>query len=173
MSIRFSQKTAMLATTALLASCLPLAVATSASASSLPLAAVSDVSIANASPVDAADLLAAFDLIGSIPESVLLSGDAATAAWMAEHHPESLHSRADLLGCAGAIAWLIASTAIPAAKIVKIKRLLDTLGGEIKAVRIFWGASFSYEKIRKLGGAAAALGAELLGITAVTSKSFS
>jgi hypothetical protein len=30
-----------------------------------------------------------------------------------------------------------------------------------------WGASFSWEKIRALGGAAAALGAELLGIAAV------
>ena len=36
-----------------------------------------------------------------------------------------------------------------------------------------WGASFSWEKIRALGGAAAALGAELIGVTAVRQKCFS
>lgn len=43
----------------------------------------------------------------------------------------------------------------------------NSLGGVTKAVRIIWGASFSWEKIRALGGAAAALGAEILGIAAV------
>ena len=52
-------------------------------------------------------------------------------------------------------------------KKVRIKCLIKSLGGVTKAVRIMWGASFSWEKIRALGGAAAALGAELLGIAAV------
>lgn len=50
---------------------------------------------------------------------------------------------------------------------MRIKRLINSLGCVTKAVRIMWGASFSWEKIRALGGAAAALGAELLGIAAV------
>ncbi|WP_181420088.1 MULTISPECIES: hypothetical protein [unclassified Curtobacterium] len=41
---------------------------------------------------------------------------------------------------------------------MRIKRLINSLGGVTKAVRIMWGASFSWEKIRALGGAAAALG---------------
>jgi len=76
-------------------------------------------------------------------------------------------ARASILECTGAIAVLIASTAFPVAKILKIKRLINSLGGVTKAVRIMWGASFSWEKIRALGGAAAALGAELLEVAAV------
>ncbi|MBF4607720.1 hypothetical protein [Curtobacterium sp. VKM Ac-1393] len=60
-----------------------------------------------------------------------------------------------------------------AAKILKIKRLIDSLGGVTKAVRLFRGASFKWEKIQAIGGAAAALGAELLGIAAVKQKCFS
>lgn len=124
--------------------------------------------------IQTADLERGLSLIDQIPEHVLLSGDDALRAWLGETHPELLRgTQADIVGCAGAIAWLIASTAIPVAKILKIKRLIDTLGGVTKAVRIFWGASFSWEKINALGGAAAALGAELIGITAVKQKCFS
>jgi hypothetical protein len=122
----------------------------------------------------AAELEQALALIDEIPESVLLAGDAALHGWMASNHPELLRSaRADILGCTGAIVWLIASTAFPAAKILKIKKLIDGLGGVAKAVQIFWGASFKWETIRALGGAAAALGAELFGIAAVKEKCFS
>jgi hypothetical protein len=121
-----------------------------------------------------ADLEQGLAFIDEIPEAVLVDGDAALQEWLRAAHPELLRgSRADILGCAGAIAWLIASTAIPAAKILKIKSLINSLGGVTKAVRLFWGASFKWEKIRALGGAAAALGAELLGIAAVKQKCFS
>lgn len=124
--------------------------------------------------IQAADLEQGLALIEQIPDSVLAAGDAATHEWLRENHPELLSgSRADILGCAGAIAWLIASTAIPAAKILKIKRLINSLGGVSKAVQLFWGATFKWEKIQALGGAAAALGAELLGIAAVKQKCFS
>lgn len=122
----------------------------------------------------AADLERGLSLINEIPEGVLLAGDVALSDWIATNHPELLTgTRADVVGCAGAIAWLIASTAIPAAKILKIKKLIDGLGGVAKAVQLFWGASFKWEKIQALGGAAAALGAELLGIAAVQQKCFS
>ncbi|SBN64709.1 hypothetical protein GA0004736_3673 [Curtobacterium sp. 9128] len=54
-----------------------------------------------------------------------------------------------------------------------IKKLFDGLGGVAKAVQLFWGASFKWEKIQALVGAAAALGAELLGIAAVKQRCFS
>lgn len=127
-----------------------------------------------ASGLQAADLEGGLALIDEIPDYVLLSGDVALQGWVATNHPEMLRgTRADIVGCAGAIAWLIASTAIPAAKILKIKRLIETLGGVSKAVRIFWGASFSHEKLKALGGVAGALAAELLGITSVQQKCFS
>jgi hypothetical protein len=124
--------------------------------------------------LQSADLERGLALIDEIPEAVLVVGDTAMQEWLRADHPELLTaSRADIVGCAGAIAWLIASTAIPAAKILKIKRLIDSLGGVSKAVRLFWGASFKWEEIQALGGAAAALGAELLGIAAVKQKCFS
>jgi hypothetical protein len=124
--------------------------------------------------VQAAELQQGLEFIDEIPSVVLLAGEGALQRWISETHPELLRgSRADIIGCTGAIAWLIASTAIPIAKILKIKKLIDTLGGVAKAVRIFWGASFSWEKIRAIGGAAAALAAELIGITSVKDKCFS
>lgn len=123
---------------------------------------------------ESADLERGLALIDEIPEAVLVAGDTAVQEWLRANRPELLtSSRADIVGCAGAIAWLIASTAIPTAKILKIKRLINSLGGVSSAVRLFWGASFKWEKIQALGGAAAALGAELLGIAAVKQKCFS
>jgi len=48
-----------------------------------------------------------------------------------------------------------------------------TLGGVAKAVQIFWGASFSYEKLQAVGGAALALAGELIGITSIKEECFS
>lgn len=165
-------KTATVAaiTTALCASMLTVMPAQAAST-----APVADIRTATENlGLRAADLEQGLELISEIPDSVLLAGDAAVQSWMAGNHPELIQgTRADIVGCAGAIAWLIASTAIPAAKILKIKKLIDGIGGVAKAVQLFWGASFKWEKIQALGGAAAALGAELLGIAAVQQKCFS
>lgn len=73
----------------------------------------------------------------------------------------------------GAIGVAIGGALVPAAKILKIKKLVAQLGGIKKAVEIFWGASFAWEKIQAIGGPIAALGAELLGITAVRAQCFS
>ncbi|MFJ2621733.1 hypothetical protein [Glutamicibacter sp. NPDC087344] len=118
------------------------------------------------------ELLRAID---QIPESVLLQGDEATRLWVAQNLGEkpliiggiAVAKPAGFLECSGAILLAIGTTAIPAAKILKIKKLMDSLGGVTKAIKLMWGASFSHEKMKALGGAAAALGAELLGIAAV------
>lgn len=117
--------------------------------------------------LQAVDVERGLALIESIPEAVLLSGQTAYEEWVSGNPTMQRAARASILECTGAIALLIASTAFPVAKILKIKRLINSLGGVTKAVRIMWGASFSWEKIRALGGAAAALGAELLGVAAV------
>lgn len=157
-------------TAGLCASMLVVAPAQAASATT----AAELTTVARTDAKQAEELERGLALIDEIPEFVLLAGDAALHEWMASNHPELLRgTRADILGCAGAIAWLIASTAIPAAKILKIKKLINGLGGVAKAVQLFWGASFNYEKLKALGGAAAALGAELLGIAAVKQQCFS
>jgi len=116
-----------------------------------------------------ADLEQRFEPISEIPDPISWRVmRPSSVGW-----PRTRGTRADIVGCAGAIAWLIASTGIPAAKILRIKKLIDRLGGVAKAVQLFWRASFEWEKIQALGGAAAALGAELLGIAAVKQKCFS
>lgn len=152
--------------------CASLFVATPAQASPAHTASSAVAPLSEAT--ESADLILGLGYIESIPDSVLAGGDESLRSWIAEQETEAGASpRADVFGCAGAIALMIATTAIPAAKILKIKKLIDTLGGVAKAVRLFWGASFKWEKIRALGGAAAALGAELLGISAVQQKCFS
>jgi hypothetical protein len=131
----------------------------------------------------AQDVRGALELIESVPYDVLVQGDAATAAWFRENGPGAgagavddrglVTTQASVLGCTAAIATVIASTAFPAAKILKVKKLIGELGGVAKAVQIFWGASFSYEKLQVVGGAALALAGELIGITSVKEECFS
>jgi hypothetical protein len=127
----------------------------------------------------AQDVRGALELIQSVPDEVLAQGDAATAAWFREHGRGAgddrglVTTQASVLGCTAAIATVIASTAFPAAKILKVKKLIGELGGVAKAVEIFWGASFSYEKLQVVGGAALALAGELIGITSIKEECFS
>lgn len=117
------------------------------------------------SPEQAEALLKVID---KIPESVLLKGDLATQQWIALNvgysGPNAVNPQG-FLECSGTILWLAGSTLIPAAKLLKIKRYMNALGGVGEAIKIMWGASFSYEKLQAFGGAAVALAAELAGIT--------
>lgn len=110
-----------------------------------------------------------FDHYESIPDIVLEQGDEALQAWEEAHLQEG---RAGFWGCAAAVAGVIATTAFPAAKILKIKKLIKALGGVRSAIKIMAGASFNYEKLKALGGAVAALAAELTGIGSVKSQCF-
>ncbi len=80
---------------------------------------------------------------------------------------EGVTTRAGFLECSGAILLVIGTTATHEAKVLKTKKLMNSLGGVNEATKIMWGASFSYENLQALGGAAATLGAELLGIAAI------
>lgn len=123
--------------------------------------------------VNANSLQRLLDYYESIPDTVLEQGDVALQAWQNTHpQQQGPRFRANFWGCAGAIAGVIASTAFPAAKILKIKKLVKALGGVRSAIKIMAGASFSYEKLQALGGAAAALAAELIGIGSVRSQCF-
>ncbi|WP_317232572.1 hypothetical protein [Clavibacter capsici] len=88
-----------------------------------------------------------------MPDDVLAQGDAPTTAWFRENGTGSgagnvddkalVTTQASVLGCTAAIATVIACTAFPVAKILTVKKLIGELGGVVKAVQIFWGASFS------------------------------
>jgi hypothetical protein len=123
------------------------------------------------------DMEAALSLLERIPDSVLHAGDEATQQWVGDNAPtasgDGVALRASVLGCAAAIATVVASTAFPAAKILKAKALIKQLGGVTEAAKIMWGASFSFEKMKALGGASAALAGELIGITQIKEQCFS
>lgn len=146
-------------------------------------------------------LTSLFATIESIPDEVLLAGDRATEQWLAnggiassqvleslvtaEKREESaspvaestMRERAvagiwDIAACVAAIVSLLASTAIPAAKLLKIKKLIEELGGVRTAVELLIGATFTKEKLKAVGSALATLAAELLGIAAVKNYCF-
>ncbi|MCM3342160.1 hypothetical protein M3650_26950 [Paenibacillus sp. MER TA 81-3] len=85
---------------------------------------------------------------------------------------EELYETAGAWECGIAIAGLVVTTAIPIAKIVKIGKLVKSLGGVVEAAKTIWGASFASEKWKALGSAAKDLVAELAGITAVSKACF-
>ncbi|OLM09510.1 hypothetical protein Ae706Ps2_5972c [Pseudonocardia sp. Ae706_Ps2] len=112
--------------------------------------------------------------ISAVPDSVLRQGDSVAQDWLRSHYSVvGGQSRASVVGCVGAIGVAVGGVLVPAAKILKIKKLVAQLGGVKEAVQTFWGASFRWEKIQAIGGPVAALGAELLGITAVRTQCFS
>ncbi|AWB83094.1 hypothetical protein C3E79_00140 [Corynebacterium liangguodongii] len=79
---------------------------------------------------------------------------------------------ASVWGCTQAILGVTAGNLVGAAKLLKIKKYISALGGVGEAVRLMWGASFSYEKMMALGGALGALAGELSGVTAVRNECF-
>lgn len=138
----------------------------------------------------------ALSALYSIPDDVLGAGDEATNKWFIDHNyrssvaklnaddgdDEDLAAR-DLIEldargfwevtkCVGSIMWAIGSTAIPIAKIARIKKYIEALGGVKKAVELMLGATSKAEKLKAGGQALVSLSAELLGISAVKANCF-
>ncbi|MFK4345058.1 MULTISPECIES: hypothetical protein [unclassified Paenibacillus] len=127
--------------------------------------------------------------IENVPDEVLNSNDATTinnyfksigsqVRVTDSNNYEELATNSNVIKPAGAwecglaIAGLVVTTAVPIAKIVKIGKLVKSLGGAVEAAKLIWGASFASEKWKALGGAAKDLVAELAGITAVSKACF-
>ncbi|MCI6206620.1 MAG: hypothetical protein SPK00_10820 [Corynebacterium glucuronolyticum] len=81
-------------------------------------------------------------------------------------------TRASVIGCAGAIGFLIAGNIVGAAKLLKIKRYINELGGVAEAVQLMKGATFSCKKMKVAGGTLGSLAAELTGIADVKEECF-
>ncbi|KAI9147033.1 hypothetical protein HJFPF1_13064 [Paramyrothecium foliicola] len=137
-----------------------------------------------------------FDEIEAIPEEILLKGDEATEKWLAENplsDPDSIIEHALItrdvdegavlearipkaLKCAAAIADLIIGHIIPAAKLLKIRKLIKAVGGKTKAIKLILKIkkAKSRAQIVKIGGVALwNLYKEISGIAAVKRNCFS
>lgn len=111
-----------------------------------------------------------FTIVMSIPDSVLAQGDLATQAWLQAHYGHL--PQADFWGCAWALGQLIVSTAIPAAKLLKLKKAIQALGGVQNAVRLLAQHGFNANSLKRLGGAAYELVEIILDIKDVREKCF-
>jgi hypothetical protein len=148
-------------------------------------------------PEVAGPLALFFDAIESIPENVLLAGDDETNVWLIANgfreagtevvtrsevpSADWLHERAvaaaqasiiKIAKCVAAVAELIISTAVPAAKILRIKKLIDRLGGTRKAVELLLKATSRSERLKIGGQILLDLVDELSGIKNVREKCF-
>lgn len=104
-----------------------------------------------------------FAEIESIPDEILLAGDEVTNDWLIEHglrQPDSVieESKRDnelvQLETRGfwSCVWAIGKAAVPAAKLLKIKKYINALGGVKKTVELILKAGKNYNKAIKLGG---------------------
>jgi hypothetical protein len=74
--------------------------------------------------------------------------------------------------CVAAIVQLLATTAVPAAKLLRIKQYIKALGGTRQAVKLLLGATTRAEKLKAGGEILVNLSAELLGISTVKTQCF-
>ncbi|KAL1841750.1 hypothetical protein VTJ49DRAFT_6664 [Mycothermus thermophilus] len=143
-----------------------------------------------------------FAELEEIPDEVLEAGDEALNLWLIEHGYRSndtakrdvdapanvfdaggdgetglvergeLEARKSTLGCIYAIGKLLVTTAVPAARILRIKKYIKALGGTKKAVKLLLKATSKKERLRIGGQALVDLAKELLGISAVKKACF-
>jgi hypothetical protein len=110
-----------------------------------------------------------FAEIETIPDEILLAGDEVTNDWLIEHGLRQSdavieESKRDVVvreaydlvqlesrGFWGCV-WAIGKAAIPAAKLLKIKKYIKALGGVKKAVKKVLKAGKNYKKAIKIGG---------------------
>ncbi|KAL2133489.1 hypothetical protein VTI74DRAFT_2254 [Chaetomium olivicolor] len=74
--------------------------------------------------------------------------------------------------CIAAIIKLLATTAVPASKLLRIKKYIKALGGTKKAVKLLLKATSKAERLRIGGKALVNLASELLGISSVKKNCF-
>lgn len=119
-----------------------------------------------------------FSVIEEIPDEVLEEGDDATNEWMTEHGYRSTPEKRDLeerqlveiAKCAAAIAAFIASNAIGAAKLLRIKKYIAALGGIRKSAELLLKASTNAERLQQGGEFLALLAGEILGFSLISNN---
>ncbi|WP_226363250.1 hypothetical protein, partial [Pseudonocardia sp. ICBG1142] len=121
-----------------------------------PASAASSYSLATASgqEQDRIEGLTLFlERVNSVPTSVLYQGDSATQDWLRANYPNTGgQSRASVIGCVGAIGVAVGGVLVPAAKILKIKKLVCAAWRHQRGCPDFPGCELFLEKIQAIGG---------------------
>ncbi|MED4632296.1 hypothetical protein P9443_05140 [Peribacillus frigoritolerans] len=111
-------------------------------------------------------LIEFFDLIDSIPQEVIDSGEQEVANWLSEETGLALIAEDGIiksssfqtrgfLGCSAAILGVLAGVGIPFTKILKLKKAISALGGMGKLVDDVLPLAREYQKKEGLGKIAA------------------
>ncbi|MFJ9625651.1 hypothetical protein [Streptomyces sp. NPDC101181] len=124
----------------------------------------------------------ALRIIDAIPEKVLAEGEEATVRWLEAHGRSTAAADGtpvlyafNLGGCARGIALAVGSNIFAIAKVYKVKKAIDKLGGVNKVIKKIQskkkkGKTFKngiMEVFEEAGGGIGAIAAEILGIDGV------
>jgi hypothetical protein len=114
-------------------------------------------------------LATVFEFVENIPDSVIDEGDTAIKNYVQEWRSGSVQAAGmgDVAKCAGAILVAIGSAAIPAAKLLKLKRFIKEVGSVRDAAILLLRVARGEEQLSELGPVIGSLGAEILGIDAI------
>lgn len=126
------------------------------------------------------DLEEGLRIIDEIPEEVIEGGDPAVRDWVRDRYPSVAEngSLARAIGpwqvakCTGAILVAIGSAAVPAAKLLKLRRFIREVGSVRKAAELLIKVARREEQLAEFGPVIGSLGAEILGITAIRESCF-
>ncbi len=126
------------------------------------------------------DLEEGLRIVDEIPEEVIEGGDPAVQDWVRDHYPSATENDSlvrtmgpwQVAKCTGAILVAIGSAAVPAAKLLKLKRFISEVGGVRKAAALLIKVARREEQLAELGPVISSLGAEILGITAIRENCF-
>jgi hypothetical protein len=117
--------------------------------------------------------------IEDIPSEVIDQGEAAVQEWVAQHHPSTVGPGGvkaegywEVSKCVGAILLAIGSAAIPAAKLLKLKKFIEKVGSVREAAFLLIRIAKGEEKIEELGSVLGALAGEIIGITSIRENCF-
>lgn len=116
-----------------------------------------------------------FTAIIAIPSAVLDAGDNSTTTWLTENgyrsriHPASWWQQAK---CALAILAFIGTNLVSAAKLLRIKKYIEALGGASEAAALLLKCTTWAERLELGGTALVNLAAELFGVDLIKNACF-
>ncbi|MFI6055088.1 hypothetical protein ACIBCO_34000 [Streptomyces violascens] len=122
-------------------------------------------------PAEEQKLMDALSVIEAMPDSVVAQGDKAVQAYLTQHLPKSATVQAfgwwQATKCVAAVTLAVASAAVPAAKILKLKAFIKKAGSVKEAAYLLIRVAKGEEKISELGATLGGLAGSILGIDSI------